>query len=152
MLLLLTALGMLGFLIWGSITEKYDKGNWIIGIISIGFLFLFIGIPWSISNATSVKKLEAFYDASITNYRVTAEKTVAFLSADDIQFDSGSLVNGSIEKFKVTDIASQRLAEYRDEVNKFNNDLASYRVLDKNLWVGSIYPTPREDLKYIAIK
>jgi len=113
-------------------------------------ILLCISIPVYICNVGKVASAEAFYLASQTNYAYAVNETEDILELEGEKLSS-FLIEGSIEKFKIGDSIADRIREYRDETNAYNNLLLGLRAMDRNFFTGILFPTPPEYLKPIAI-
>lgn len=132
----------------------FDCGGGALFWIPAVLLALMCLVVWPVvylGNVSNIAKLEAFYDASAQNYAYAVDETAAYLSLDAL-IEGGVLVEGSIEKFKLADSVSQRIAEYRDQAYEYNQTLAGLRKFD-DLWLTTAFvPTPSEHLKLIVLK
>ncbi len=144
---------LLGLGIWLLATDRESGGA--VGTV-FGVVFLMIGLIWGCSsyfgNLSRLAEMEASYNANVQTYEATFEKSTAIISMDQIIQGSLVPIEGSIEKIKTGELSITKLTEYRDVVVKYNNDLATFRKLDKNWAIGALYPTPSDELKFITIK
>ena len=111
-------------------------------IILIG---IFIGC--SISNQLQLASLEAFKTSNLGNYETAAELTEALLSEDSTYT---YLVDGSIERFEQSQVASDRIREWRDAANRYNVELARMKKAKANMWIGAVYP--EVNLEYVEVR
>lgn len=160
---------LMGFGLWGCYNEyngRVSEGQkrrlrfdfacdagylfWVPAVI----LMLMCFLAWPLiylSFVGDLAKLEAFYDASAQNYAYAVDETAAYLSLDDL-IEGGVFVEGSIEKFKLADSVSQRIAEYRDRTSDYNQQLTTIRKFDSHWMISAFVPTPSEHLKLIVLK
>lgn len=103
------------------------------------------------SNATRIAELKAFEEVNIQNYATAVTETRVILSSEEFM---GKVVAGSLEKTEVGKSISQRIAEWRDEANKFNIEVAGKQIT-RTLWFypgWMIMPAEVNDLKLLTIK
>lgn len=122
-----------------------------LSVLSSVFLFCFvlvlvIVIPTNVGESI---KLQTFYTTNTQNYRITIDKTAAYLSDDEFV---GKLVSGSVEKLQQAGYVSERLREWRDEVNDYNATLANMQYWRRNSFFGILYPKRVMELKLLIIK
>ncbi len=95
--------------------------------------------------------MEAFYNSSVSAYRTTVTDTSAILSMDDSTNDK-MLVEGSIEKMGVGTATAEVIKDLRNNVVLYNNKLAFYNIIKKNIWISILYPEIPAGLKYLSVK
>lgn len=154
MLIVFLIIVLIGLIVWAGI-HKWDRdGDCILGAIGITGLVI-VGILSCVTYFNTLAtnaKLEAFYLANQTNYAYAIQETGEVLSVSKELVEQSLIpVEGSIEKWEVGKSVAQRIAEYRDGVNLYNEELNRIRFLDRNIHIGIIYPTPPENLKLIII-
>ena len=68
---------------------------------------LLVLIPlWTMINGEGLAKWEAFYSVNSQNYEVAIDETASYLSTEEF---TATLVEGSIEKFKLAGYVSERI-------------------------------------------
>jgi hypothetical protein len=113
-------------------------------------LFTLILSLWTLNNYNGQAQWEAFYEANSANYAVAVDKTASYLSSE--KFVSGALVEGSIEKFQLGPVVSDRIKEWRDALNEYNTTIASMKFFDSNIWTGVMVPDEVQNMKLLVIK
>ena len=146
----------LAILIWGIIEQRGGRGSsdgdgyFQLTFGSILSVVFFISLPLiSLGNGSDLVKLETFYKSNNQNYQITIDKTASYLSIEEF---TSQVIAGSIEKTNLAQSVSTRLAEWRDRTNEYNLSLASMQYLDRNIWVGILYPNKVQDLKLLILK
>jgi len=137
----------------------------IIGIIALikksmlvsggALLALIISIIIPVTTYTTsigtVAELEAFYNASSTNFEISRDDTASYLSEDKIQGSSLVPIYGSIERMGMGQSASDRILEYRNTVNLYNQSFARYRAYSTNILFQIAYVPVPSALKVLVI-
>ena len=103
----------------------------------------------TLSNANTLAKLEVFYEVNSQNYEVAIDNTASYLSQE--QF-TGSMVDGSVEKWQQAGYVSERIKEWRNAVNDYNTQIASFKYYDSNLFTSNVVPNRVQDFKFLIIK
>lgn len=132
-------------------TERLSKPKMTLFTVAI-WIALAIGLMGGFtaySNISVRASLTNFYHNNVGLYQITADKTASYLSVESF---TQQLVAGSIEKMQLTNVVSQRLAEWRDQVAAYNNGLAIYEAWQDNLFVGVFYPRLPTDLRPLQIQ
>ena len=99
----------------------------------------------------TVAELEAFYNASSTNFEISRDDTASYLSEDKIQGSSLVPIYGSIERMGMGQSASDRILEYRNTVNLYNQSFARYRAYSTNILFQIAYVPVPSALKVLVI-
>jgi hypothetical protein len=99
------------------------------------------------NNLGEAVRLETFYNSNSSLYISTIDSTQSLLTNDKLV---EYLINGNIEKIGLGESISNRIAEYRDIVAKYNTDLASYKKFSSNFWISYMYPKLQDDIKCIS--
>ena len=154
MLLVLLALAgavLLGVGIWYERKDGDSDAPWVGIVVGIVLLLttLGIGIGMPTGFGVQIAEQEAFYDFNTANYLVAVDKTAAYLSQEEFE---STLIQGSVERWKQAGYVSERIREWRDSVNRYNQNLARLRSLDRNIWFGLVIPNVPDRLQFIAIK
>jgi hypothetical protein len=134
--------------------DQYHDGYMVAGVfltvLSIAGSILFSWL--NIANVSRVAELEVFMETNKVVYITTATDTALILSPTD-KIDTAIVpIQGSVERIGVGVTTAERLKELRDQVTRYNNDLATMRTLNKNFFIGWLYPNIPDKLKYIAIR
>ena len=153
MLFLLLGLVFLGFIVYGvySITKAYDKDGWVVATATsilclLGVIGAAIGV--NIGAQCQLARLDAFRNANAANYGTAVEMTESLLS--DTGTSEGYLVDGSLERMEQGQAVSARIAEWRDAINEYNQEVARMKRLKANIWIGGVYPSA--NLDYISVE
>lgn len=143
-MILLLWIPIIGLIVGGVYLARKFSGDgeelgWVLGILGslIALTLLIICVFQPLWSGIRVAQYTAFYEANYHNYGVTIEETASHLSNEEF---TGMLIAGSIEKFELAGYVSERLKEWRDEVNQFNLDIARYRVYSTHLLTGVLHP------------
>lgn len=153
----LLALVFVGLIVWGivRIVKRWscgdDEGEWfaiVFGGVLLLIFVLIIGF-WTMANGAGLAKWQAFHEANTKNYEIAVDETASYLSADLFK---DVLIEGSIERFKLTESVSARIAEWRDAVNTYNTTIASMKYFNQNPFTGIMVPDGIEDMKLLVIK
>ena len=99
----------------------------------------------------TVAELEAFYNASSTNFEISRDDTASYLSEDKIQGSSLVPIYGSIERMGMGQSASDRILEYRNTVNLYNQSFARYKAYSTNILFQIAYVPVPSALKVLVI-
>jgi hypothetical protein len=148
-LVLILPLALLAWGIWGKARDGgFDAGDF---RTSFGCIFTFIALLIllisTIVNAGAYARLKAFSEQNIYNYSTTVDKTSALLSTEEFK---DVLIQGSLEKTELAKAVSERYAEWRDDVNEYNLNVASMQYFNKTL-LGALYPDGCMELKYLKL-
>ena len=153
-LIVLFVIGV-GFCFWRQYVnrnEYMDSGGWAITGIVILALSLSVIVPAitvPISSGVAVKEHKIFYDVNVNNYKATADDATTYLSEEEYR---DNLIGGSIEYAGQAGYISERLAEWRDAVNEYNEWLARYEYYDSHWFIGVLYSNLPEELTYLEIR
>lgn len=141
-----------GMAIYGHVKDEegFQVAGWIVGIV-IGLLMLITSIAYPLVNQGRLQEMRAFEGANAQNYQVAATRSELILSEQRFIERALIPVEGSIEKMDVGARTVGLLIEWRDEVVRYNDDLARFRYFDGHLLVGFYYPDPG-DLRFIVIE
>lgn len=131
----------------GCSWDGFTQGVVTFGVV-ICVLFGTICAAKPIKAGADVARLTAFYDANYRNYGVAVDKTAAYLSEGE---SGGALVAGSLEKLELAGFISERMKEWRDAVNEYNQQVAVYRYYSTHLVVGVLYPDLPDYVKMLVI-
>ena len=101
----------------------------------------------------TVAELEAFYNASSTNFEISRDDTASYLSEEKIEKADGSLIPiyGSIERMGMGASAANRILEYRNTVNLYNTSFARYKAYSTNFLFSIAYVPVPIQLKVLVI-
>lgn len=132
-----------------------DDDDIIAGLGSLGILtgvivFSFIITCSYTGNISRIAEMDAFVETNKAVYVTTITDTALILSPESA--NTNIVLQGSVEKVNVGAITAERMKELRDQVTKYNNDIASFRALKNNWFTGWLYPDVPGKLKYIAIR
>jgi len=130
--------------------DSYECSGWILTIVSAFVLLILMGI--SISNITVAADLEARYTSNISNYQTISTQAKNLIS-EDYQVNDPSLIpiTGSIEKYQISQQVINLMTDLRNNVNQYNSDLAGFKALKNNIWVGFMYPAVPKNLEFITL-
>ncbi len=123
-------------------------------VASLVFVVITIIIPVGIysSNIGKIADLEAFYNASATNFQISRDDTASYLSEDKIQSNITLIpITGSIERMGVGQSAANRVLEYRNSVNAYNTAFAKYRAYKRSMLYGIAYPEVPSEMRLLII-
>ncbi len=121
---------------------------------SLAFIILSVIIPVGIysSNIGKIADLQAFYNASATNFQIARDDTASYLSEEKIQSDITLIpIYGSIERTNVGANAATRILEYRNSVNAYNTAFAKYKAYKNSFLYGIAYPEIPSEMKLLII-
>jgi hypothetical protein len=99
----------------------------------------------------TVAELEAFYNASSTNFEISRDDTASYLSEEKIQGSSLVPIYGSIERMGMGASAANRILEYRNTVNLYNTSFARYKAYSSNILFSIAYVPVPAQLKVLVI-
>jgi hypothetical protein len=123
-------------------------------VASLIFMVIAIVIPVGIyaSNIGTIADMEAFYNASATNFQITRDDTASYLSEDMIVSNVALIpITGSIEKMGMGQSVANRVLEYRNACNDYNSAFARYKAY-KNSWLfGIAYPSIPDEMRLLII-
>ena len=146
--LVFVAIGVLS-LILGAVFK-----NKIALIGSAVFLVLSLVIPILLytSNMGTIAELQAFYDASSTNFQISRDDTASYLSQDMIVNNAALIpITGSIEKIGLDVTVADRVLEYRNAVNDYNTSFSRYKIYSKSTLYGIVYPSIPDNMRVLII-
>lgn len=129
------------------------KNKWA-GVASAVVLLISIAIPFGIysGNIGTIANLEAFYNASATNFQISRDDTASYLSEDKIQSNITLIpITGSIERLGLGANVAARVTEYRNAVNDYNTAYAQYRAYKNSILYGIIYPNIPTQMRFLVI-
>ena len=151
MILLIPGLAIVMVIIGALLWERREElpGCLISAGIAILIISAFVFPIVLMLNTEKIASLKAVYVANYQNYGIAVDKSVALLSAERFE---ASLIAGSIEKFQQAGFISERIKEWRDEINEFNKALSILRAYDTNIWTGVTVPDIPDDLKFLTLK
>ena len=139
-MILLLWIPIIALIIWGIRLNKKDDDEGI-GQLTIGgaffVVFLLVCIIEPISNGANAARYTNFYDNNSQNYAIAVEETTTLLSIEEFE---NQLIAGSVEKWEQAGYVSERIMEWRDNVNKFNSDIAVYRYYSDHPLIGILFP------------
>jgi len=158
MIWLLTGLFLLLMIAWAVVITGKDAWENDVGgfftAIAIVFLLPSFLVPTlvTMNNGAGLMKLEAFYQANSSNYAIAVDETASYLSAEKYIENAFIPIEGSIEKFKQSQIASERIKEWRDAVIKYNETIASMKYYNRNIFTGILVPNRVEEAKLLIMQ
>ena len=155
-MILLLWIPVIFLIVYGTIKSKNGDYNvstdgtiqQTIGIV-LAFVLSLVLIVEPISSGAKVAEYEAFYRANYDNYGVAVDETASYLSTDKFE---GYLIDGSIEKLSQAGYVSERIKEWRDEVNKFNINISRYRYLSTHPFIGILKPNLPDYIQPLSIQ
>ena len=136
---------------WSIWKEGEPKIGAVLGVLFALALGIIIPLV-TLANGSGLAKWQAFYSANAQNYEIAVDETASYLSADQYVEHALIPIEGSIERFKLTEAVSTRIAEWRDGVNKYNLTIASMKYFDGNIFTGVLVPDAVQDMKFLIIK
>lgn len=138
--------------------NSYDDG-WmmlsvfpVIGLIgSVVAIMVIVPSVW-VSSGAAAKDLTVFHDTTAQNYIYAVKETADLLSSDELLQSLGSsFITGSLEKQQLTTAVSARIAEYRNDVAKFNARLARHQFMQSNFFMRGLYQRVPDRVQPIVI-
>ena len=105
---------------------------------------------WGFGNGAGLAKWQAFYVANTQNYEIAVDETASYLSQQG--FMNSTFFDGSIEKFEQAGYVSERIKEWRDAVNRYNDTIARMQYYNRNIFTGVLVPDGVEDMKLLIIQ
>lgn len=123
-------------------------------VASLAFTIIAIVIPVGIyaSNIGTIADMEAFYNASATNFQLTRDDTASYLSEDMIASNTALIpITGSIEKMGVGQSVANRVLEYRNACNDYNSAFARYKAYKESFLFGIAYPNIPDEMRLLII-
>jgi len=99
----------------------------------------------------TVAELEVFYNASATNFEISRDDTASYLSEDKIQGSTLIPIYGSIERMGMGQSAADRILEYRNTINLYNQSFARYKAYSSNILFSIAYVPVPTGLKVLVI-
>lgn len=143
-MILLFWIPLIGLIVGGIYLARKFSGDgeelgWFLGILGsfLAIIFLVICVFQPLWSGMRVAQYTTFYETNHHNYEAAIEDTSSYLSSEEF---TGMLIAGSIEKFELAGYVSERVKEWRDEVNQFNLDIARYRIYSTHLLTGVLHP------------
>jgi len=118
------------------------------------FLLVTIIIPISIyaSNIGVIADLEAFFNASSTNFQISRDDTASYLSEEKISSSNALIpIYGSIERMGVGESAANRVLEYRNAVNEYNSAYARYKAYSTSMLFSITYPSIPSQMRFLVV-
>ena len=115
------------------------------------FTFGSLAGGWTINNYISYPQHKAFYEVNAQNYAITVDETSVLLSQEKYISEALIPIEGSIEKTELAKTISDRIVEWRDAVNLYNQTIASLQYLDNTIWFGCMIPDEVHELKMLSI-
>ena len=102
-------------------------------------------------NYSEMANLESFYDANLSAYEYTIEKTQAIeIAGADAEFET-FIDTGGLTYLKVGEITAERVLELRNQVKEYNKAIAHINRQNRHLLLGLYYPELPERLTYIKL-
>lgn len=153
MILLISAILLTLFAIFGAIAWQAKKGGGILSILTIvsgvlSPLLIAACCTLYMGNLEDRAKLEAIYFNNIQNYQVAITETTTYLSQDEF---INQLIAGSIEKTNLGEQIAGRIAEWRNIVNDYNIQYNIYKAMSGNIFTGIFYPEIPDELRMLTI-
>lgn len=139
--------GILLFRKGGDTKEEAGLALTITGIFA-AIIFLIICIAQPLVSGSRAAQYTAFYEANYSNYGVVIDETASYLSSEDF---AGMLIAGSIEKFDLAGVISERIKEWRDSVNQYNLDIARHRFYSTHPIVGILHPNLPDHVQTLTL-
>lgn len=113
------------------------------GALPALIISLVIPITTYTTSIGTVAELEAFYNASATNFEISRDDTASYLSEGKIQGSTLIPIYGSIERMGMGQSAADRILEYRNTINLYNQSFARYKAYSTNiLFQIAYFPVP----------
>lgn len=132
--------------------DSYHIGlvtGWGIALTIIGAMLVFgVWAPIYVGSYMRLAKMEAFYEANRSAYEATVETTKSAFY--HISKQPGLQI--SVENLQQSTNWSDRLAELRDEVVKYNTCIYKLRRYNATWVLSSMFANPRSDLKLILLQ
>jgi len=114
-----------------------------LGVVSVYVPYLWV---------SRIASMEAFQQ-NVVNYEYAVEETSEILTISGAGNTQAIIpIEESIEKITVGELTADRIVEYRNVVNEYNETLSLNRNWDYNFWVGILVPSAPESLQFITIK
>lgn len=103
-------------------------------------------------NMGTIAELQAFYEASSTNFQISRDDTASYLSEDKIVSNTSLIpITGSIEKIGLGVSVANRVTEYRNAVNEYNTAFSRYKMYSKSMLYSIVYPEVPGDMRVLII-
>jgi len=116
--------------------------------VMLGVVSVYVPYLW----VSRIASMEAFQQ-NVVNYEYAVEETSEILTISGAGNTQAIIpIEGSIEKITVGELTADRIVEYRNVVNEYNETLSLNRNWDYNFWVGILVPSAPESLQFITIK
>ena len=135
----------------GDAWSYLPSGHWaklIIGCI-LAFAMLLVSLIEPVQHGACLARLKAFYEVNNANYGYAVDETASYLSQEDFE---QQIISGSLEKMGLAGSISERIMEWRDQVNDYNISYASYEFYSNHLLFSPLYPDIPDDMKQLIIK
>jgi len=142
---------ILGLVVYSlvPVSKRKDKEGFLWTGIVTGLIFLAICIGAPLHSGAAVARYSTFYETNNINYGIAVNETASYLSQEKFE---NQLIAGSIEKFQQAGYVSERIKEWRDSVNGYNLNLASYRYYSENFWIGVLLVDLPDTVKTLVIE
>lgn len=135
---------LVAMLVVGAITKinnKYSDTLWWMTVLSFvfGLLFLLTAglLGWG-GNYSEKARLENFYNTNVRNYGDTVNMSSDILSQAKFSEGLGSIGEGLAYTGQSTAV-TKAIIDWRDAVNTYNTELASYKAWQENPWTSWFY-------------
>ncbi len=128
--------------------------NKVVMVASAVAILLTIIIPVVMysSSIGTIADLEAFYNASSTNFQLSRDDTASYLSEEKVASSSALIpIYGSLERMGVGQSAASRVLEYRNAVNEYNSAFARYKAYRQSLLFGIAYPDIPQQMRFLVV-
>lgn len=122
--------------------------GWMLCIFG-GVALLLVCIIAPISHGATAAEYTTFYETNNLNYGIAVDETASYLSQETFE---NQFIAGSLEKVGLAGFISERIKEWRDDVNQFNLNLARYKYYEDHPFLGVLYPDTPDYLKTLVIK
>jgi hypothetical protein len=119
--------------------------------LSLVVIFVVGGIVY-VHNYSQLVKQEVFYNIATQNYQYTIRETENVRLEWAADLESEGLSTENLSYFGIASHYSERLKEFRDRINEYNDFIHMMRKYNKNLLFAWCLPTPSDDLKLIALE
>lgn len=118
-------------------------------LLTVIAIFLF-GAACYVGSSVKIGQLDAFANATLDVYSGAATETTELISLQKDLVEKALIpVEGSVEKFGLGQEAADRLKEMRDEISKYNSEVARLQRMDHTPFVGLFYANA-DSLKLIT--
>jgi len=152
---MLLIIACVAFIIFGIIWAIYESskvkkmyyGLSLIVVVLLTSVLSISGIYFS--NLETKGYLESFYLSNSVSYQVAVDKTASYLSEEEF---TNKLVAGNIEKLQLATSISDRIAEWRNSVVAYNQQLKKYQLFNDNIVFGLFMPSLDSEIRPIVIQ